>query len=200
MRACVLPAGSRSQADELWTQCSNAGSEWNSDRLCTSASGMNSCMNRVSALPGPNSTALVTPSARQDSMQAAQSTVCWIWRASLSAPARRTRQKRRAMRPQQAVLSCARHLRPAHHGSRRRVPSLCLRPIFALHRRRSRHKAPWILQIGSNVARLRPRMATNPEGCVVASSIAAARWTTRSNTSSSSSKPATPQAANSPTL
>ena len=35
----------RSQAEEvLCTQCSQPGSEWNSDRLCTSLSGMNSCI------------------------------------------------------------------------------------------------------------------------------------------------------------
>jgi hypothetical protein len=35
----------RSQAEEVFcTQCSQPESEWNSDRLCTSLSGMNSCI------------------------------------------------------------------------------------------------------------------------------------------------------------
>ncbi len=137
--------------------------------LCTSPSGMNSCMNRARALPGPNSTTLVTPAARQDCMQAVQSTVCWIWRASLSAPARtsntaapsiplssRTSAGTSAGRCALVKACRNRSLAPAsrgvcaatakgsivvcstptawHHGARRRVPSLCLRPTFGLHR------------------------------------------------------------------
>lgn len=33
-----------SQADDICTQCSNPENEWNSDKLCTSPSGMNSCI------------------------------------------------------------------------------------------------------------------------------------------------------------
>ena len=89
LMSLFLPASrAGSQEGDLCTQCSNPGSERNSDRLCTSPSGMNLCLNRASALPGPSSITLVTPAARQDCMQAAQSTVCCIWRVNLSVPAR----------------------------------------------------------------------------------------------------------------
>ena len=67
-------------------QCSKPESEWNSDRLCTSPSGMTSCIMRASASPGPSSTDFGNASGPARLMHAAHSTVCSIWRANLSAP------------------------------------------------------------------------------------------------------------------
>ena len=47
----TLEATPGSQAVDISAQCSNPDSEWNSDRLCASPSGMNSCIRWASALP-----------------------------------------------------------------------------------------------------------------------------------------------------